>query len=131
MCCRFVVGEVRLSVRVLLFFIIYFCNKRTIYRISLCELRTYNDFSYSLQVKIWFQNRRMKWRNSKERELLSNGAGNRDTTIPSKDNPHPDLTDTPDSDVDESNELADDRGHVDESRADSYHAQHGSDTEAK
>ncbi len=28
------------------------------------------------QVKIWFQNRRMKWRNSKERELLASG-GNR------------------------------------------------------
>jgi hypothetical protein len=28
------------------------------------------------QVKIWFQNRRMKWRNSKERELLATG-GNR------------------------------------------------------
>ncbi|MBN3326069.1 DBX1B protein, partial [Atractosteus spatula] len=26
------------------------------------------------QVKIWFQNRRMKWRNSKERELLSSGG---------------------------------------------------------
>ncbi|KAJ3596333.1 hypothetical protein NHX12_002742, partial [Muraenolepis orangiensis] len=26
------------------------------------------------QVKIWFQNRRMKWRNSKERELLSTGG---------------------------------------------------------
>lgn len=24
------------------------------------------------QVKIWFQNRRMKWRNSKEKEVLSN-----------------------------------------------------------
>lgn len=36
----------------------------------------------------------MKWRNSKERELLSSG-GNRDATIPSKENPHPDLTDTP------------------------------------
>ena len=28
-------------------------------------------FSLYFQVKIWFQNRRMKWRNSKERELLS------------------------------------------------------------
>ena len=44
------------------------------------------------QVKIWFQNRRMKWRNSKERELLSAG-GSRDVTLPGKDNPHPDLSD--------------------------------------
>jgi len=34
----------------------------------------------------------MKWRNSKERELLSAG-GSRDVTLPGKDNPHPDLTD--------------------------------------
>lgn len=46
-----------------------------------------------LQVKIWFQNRRMKWRNTKERELLASGGGNRDSTIPHKDNPNPDLTD--------------------------------------
>ncbi|XP_006012514.2 homeobox protein DBX2 [Latimeria chalumnae] len=26
------------------------------------------------QVKIWFQNRRMKWRNSKEKEMLANGC---------------------------------------------------------
>jgi len=44
------------------------------------------------QVKIWFQNRRMKWRNSKERELLSQG-GTREQTLPSKDNQHPDLSD--------------------------------------
>lgn len=44
------------------------------------------------QVKIWFQNRRMKWRNSKERELLSQG-GNREQTLPSKDNQNPDLSD--------------------------------------
>ncbi|KAL3842371.1 hypothetical protein ACJMK2_020392 [Sinanodonta woodiana] len=44
------------------------------------------------QVKIWFQNRRMKWRNSKERELLSSG-GSRDSTIPNKNNPNPDLSD--------------------------------------
>lgn len=37
------------------------------------------------QVKIWFQNRRMKWRNSKERELLS-GGGSRDATLTSKSN---------------------------------------------
>ena len=34
----------------------------------------------------------MKWRNSKERELLSAG-GSRDATLPSKDNPNPDLSD--------------------------------------
>ena len=45
-----------------------------------------------LKVKIWFQNRRMKWRNSKERELLSQG-GNREQTLPSKDNQNPDLSD--------------------------------------
>ena len=46
----------------------------------------------SVKVKIWFQNRRMKWRNSKERELLSTG-GCRQQTLPTKSNPHPDLTD--------------------------------------
>ncbi|XP_075404523.1 homeobox protein DBX1 [Tenrec ecaudatus] len=44
------------------------------------------------QVKIWFQNRRMKWRNCKERELLSSG-GCREQTLPTKLNPHPDLSD--------------------------------------
>lgn len=44
------------------------------------------------QVKIWFQNRRMKWRNSKERELLSAG-GSRDQTLPTRNNPNPDLSD--------------------------------------
>ncbi|KAK0054733.1 homeobox protein DBX1 [Biomphalaria pfeifferi] len=49
------------------------------------------------QVKIWFQNRRMKWRNSKERELLSNG-GSRESTLPNKSNPNPDLSDVRESD---------------------------------
>ncbi|XP_070564530.1 homeobox protein DBX1-like [Ptychodera flava] len=47
------------------------------------------------QVKIWFQNRRMKWRNSKERELLSAG-GSRESTLPNKSNPNPDLSDVAD-----------------------------------
>ena len=43
-------------------------------------------------MKIWFQNRRMKWRNSKERELLASG-GSREQTLPNKNNPNPDLSD--------------------------------------
>lgn len=46
-----------------------------------------------LQVKIWFQNRRMKWRNTKERELLAAGTGCREQTLPTKNNPNPDLSD--------------------------------------
>lgn len=34
----------------------------------------------------------MKWRNSKERELLSHG-GSREQTLPTKNNPNPDLSD--------------------------------------
>ncbi|KAH6935082.1 hypothetical protein HPB50_003341 [Hyalomma asiaticum] len=34
----------------------------------------------------------MKWRNSKERELLSSG-GSREQTLPTKSNPNPDLSD--------------------------------------
>ncbi|KAK0176424.1 hypothetical protein PV328_000558 [Microctonus aethiopoides] len=45
------------------------------------------------QVKIWFQNRRMKWRNNKERELMATG-GSREQTLPNKNNPNPDLSDT-------------------------------------
>lgn len=51
-----------------------------------------SPISSGSQVKIWFQNRRMKWRNSKERELLSSG-GCREQTLPTKANPHPDLSD--------------------------------------
>ncbi|KAK7085315.1 Homeodomain [Halocaridina rubra] len=47
------------------------------------------------EVKIWFQNRRMKWRNSKERELLASG-GSREQTLPTKNNPNPDLSDVVD-----------------------------------
>lgn len=36
----------------------------------------------------------MKWRNSKERELLATGTGSRDQTLPNKNNPNPDLSDT-------------------------------------
>ncbi|KAK7582608.1 hypothetical protein V9T40_014053 [Parthenolecanium corni] len=34
----------------------------------------------------------MKWRNSKERELLASG-GSREQTLPNKNNPNPDLSD--------------------------------------
>lgn len=34
----------------------------------------------------------MKWRNTKERELLQKG-GTREQTLPNKNNPHPDLSD--------------------------------------
>ncbi|KAG7277221.1 hypothetical protein CRUP_000450 [Coryphaenoides rupestris] len=66
------------------------------------------------QVKIWFQNRRMKWRNSKERELLSSG-GCREQTLPTKTNPHPDLSDvgkksSADEEEDEEEEDAPGRG---------------------
>jgi hypothetical protein len=47
---------------------------------------------FVVQVKIWFQNRRMKWRNSKERELIATG-GSREQTLPTKNNPNPDLSD--------------------------------------
>ncbi|KAF0312711.1 Homeobox protein DBX1 [Amphibalanus amphitrite] len=57
------------------------------------------------QVKIWFQNRRMKWRNSKERELLASG-GTREQTLPNKNNPHPDLTDVGDPGAPADGELA-------------------------
>ncbi|XP_010899462.2 homeobox protein DBX1-A [Esox lucius] len=60
------------------------------------------------QVKIWFQNRRMKWRNSKERELLSSG-GCREQTLPTKTNPHPDLSDVgKKSSAEEEDEMEDD-----------------------
>ena len=37
----------------------------------------------------------MKWRNSKERELLASG-GSREQTLPTKNNPNPDLSDVKD-----------------------------------
>ena len=48
----------------------------------------------------------MKWRNSKERELLSSG-GSRDITLPNKNNPNPDL-----SDVSKSNDGMENNGYV-------------------
>lgn len=35
----------------------------------------------------------MKWRNTKERELLAAGTGCREQTLPTKNNPNPDLSD--------------------------------------
>ena len=52
----------------------------------------FNFIQFFFQVKIWFQNRRMKWRNSKERELIAQG-GCREQTLPTKHNPNPDLSD--------------------------------------
>ncbi|KAG8253527.1 Homeobox protein dbx1 [Homalodisca vitripennis] len=58
----------------------------------------------SSSVKIWFQNRRMKWRNCKERELLAAG-GSREQTLPNRNNPHPDLSDaSADRRLEENNE---------------------------
>jgi len=79
------------------------------------------------QVKIWFQNRRMKWRNSKERELLSQG-GTREQTLPSKDNQNPDLSDPLDhpgavNDVTDIGEQQD--GHWDARRIDSMEMMNG------
>ena len=46
----------------------------------------------------------MKWRNSKERELLSSG-GSREATLPNKGNPNPDLSDVRDGeDMEEGDE---------------------------
>ena len=56
------------------------------------QLPVSNYHSVLFQVKIWFQNRRMKWRNSKERELIAQG-GCREQTLPTKNNPNPDLSD--------------------------------------
>ncbi|XP_078423990.1 homeobox protein DBX1 isoform X1 [Cetorhinus maximus] len=45
------------------------------------------------QVKIWFQNRRMKWRNTKERELLTQGCS-REQTLQEKPASTSDLSNT-------------------------------------
>ncbi|KAK7486425.1 hypothetical protein BaRGS_00022349, partial [Batillaria attramentaria] len=74
------------------------------------------------QVKIWFQNRRMKWRNSKERELLSSG-GSREATLPNKGNPNPDL-----SDVREGEEVKDDMDDEDEEDSIERHKNGGEET---
>lgn len=61
----------------------------------------------------------MKWRNSKERELLSSG-GCREQTLPTKLNPHPDLSDVgqkgPGENDEEDEGLASPRHHL------AYHA---------
>lgn len=66
-------------------------GRRTLYFYCI-KMYTYSECFLLPQVKIWFQNRRMKWRNSKERELLASG-GSREQTLPNKNNPHPDLSD--------------------------------------
>ncbi|XP_072340095.1 homeobox protein DBX2-like [Scyliorhinus torazame] len=48
------------------------------------------------QVKIWFQNRRMKWRNTKERELLTQGCS-LEQTLQEKPASTSDLNITPNS----------------------------------
>ena len=59
----------------------------------------------------------MKWRNSKERELLSQG-GTREQTLPSKDNQNPDLSDPLDHpDVRDMTELGEHTGDI-------YHGTH-------
>lgn len=48
-------------------------GKKTIVRAKLFKAKNNNKLLLICkQVKIWFQNRRMKWRNSKEKEVLSN-----------------------------------------------------------
>lgn len=68
-----------------------FSNLFNLQRFLLSEINLLHRL-HILQVKIWFQNRRMKWRNCKERELLAAG-GSREQTLPNRNNPHPDLSD--------------------------------------
>lgn len=51
----------------------------------------------------------MKWRNSKERELLSSG-GCREQTLPTKLNPHPDLSDVGEKGAGDEEEADEGRG---------------------
>ncbi len=61
----------------------------------------------------------MKWRNSKERELLSAG-GSRESTLPNKSNPNPDLSDL----KQESDAPFDMKSHLDRLLEDEPHAAH-------
>lgn len=71
---------------------LYLVSLRLYYLIYIISYKINTYRIVCVQVKIWFQNRRMKWRNSKERELLATG-GSREQTLPNKNNPNPDLSD--------------------------------------
>ena len=62
----------------------------------------------------------MKWRNSKERELLSSG-GSRESTLPNKSNPNPDLSDLKQEGADQTFDM---NSHLDKLLDDDHHHQH-------